>query len=364
MTVIDSVSLYFCAGSSDKEYHVQIKDAGTGHIVTFQYGRRGSTLRPGTKTDGPVDPKDARKIFDKIVAKQLKEGYTPRENGTPFTSTENAGRISGHLPQLLNPIEPSELQTYVNDPHYGLMEKHDGERRMLLRAGNIVEGVNRKGLLLPVPQALADVALALTCSGDGFLIDGEIVGEKLFAFDLLEIGGKDLRDLAFADRFSALGTLFRENKHVPGVGTTLILSRLYIGAAKQAAIEKGEAENWEGFVFKDMHAPYRPGRPNSGGTQVKHKRYATCTVEVARVNAQRSVAMRLYDRDGAAHNVGNVTIPANHTVPAVGALIEVRYLYAYRNGSIYQPTYLGERSDLDVADCVLDQLQYKREPAA
>jgi len=48
--------------------------------------------------------------------------------------------------------------------------------------------------------------------------------------------------------------------------------------------------------------------------------------------------------------VGNVTIPSNHEVPQVGDIVEVRYLYYFRGGSLYQPVYLGKRSDLEKSD--------------
>ena len=57
--------------------------------------------------------------------------------------------------------------------------------------------------------------------------------------------------------------------------------------------------------------------------------------------------------------VGNVTIPPNHKIPVVGAVIEVRYLYAFRGGSIYQPVYLGARTDITAEECSTAQLKYK-----
>ncbi|MEN9634345.1 MAG: hypothetical protein RL077_2749 [Verrucomicrobiota bacterium] len=59
--------------------------------------------------------------------------------------------------------------------------------------------------------------------------------------------------------------------------------------------------------------------------------------------------------------IGNVTIPANHKVPAVGAVVETRYLYAYPDGSLYQPVYLGERSDVRQNECVVSQMKFKRD---
>ena len=57
--------------------------------------------------------------------------------------------------------------------------------------------------------------------------------------------------------------------------------------------------------------------------------------------------------------VGNVTIPANHKMPTKGALVELRYLYAFREGCLYQPLYLGERDDVERAACSVSQLKYK-----
>ena len=76
------------------------------------------------------------------------------------------------------------------------------------------------------------------------------------------------------------------------------------------------------------------------------------------MNVQRSVSLTLLDstmRIG----VGNVTIPPNQPLPEKGQVVEVRYLYAYEGGSLYQPTYLGVRTDLNDEDCSLGQLKYK-----
>ena len=59
---------------------------------------------------------------------------------------------------------------------------------------------------------------------------------------------------------------------------------------------------------------------------------------------------------------GNVTIPANHQIPPVGTVVEVRYLYAYRDSlALYQPVYLGPRDDVDPGECVVSQLKFKAE---
>ena len=105
-------------------------------------------------------------------------------------------------------------------------------------------------------------------------------------------------------------------------------------------------------------------RPAAGGPQLKGKFVVIASFVVAgRKKTRRSVALELHD-ERIQVLVGNVTIPPNHAIPKMGTVIEARYLYAHReSGSIYQPVYLGERSDIPAEDCTVDQLKYKAEPA-
>ena len=120
-----------------------------------------------------------------------------------------------------------------------------------------------------------------------------------------------------------------------------------------------KSQRREGVVFKQLAAPYVPGRPNRGGTALKHKFVATLSAVVARLNEQRSVALRLRGLQGW-QNTGNVTIPANQPVPQAGDVVEVRYLYAFpESGVLFQPVYLGRRTDITAEECVIRQLKFK-----
>ena len=92
---------------------------------------------------------------------------------------------------------------------------------------------------------------------------------------------------------------------------------------------------------------------------MKHKFYASLSAVVGKQNAQRSVEIML--RDGSQRvTAGNVTIPPTDRVPVIGSVVEVRYLYAFpESGCLYQPTYLGPRSDVSERDCTVAQLKYK-----
>ena len=59
----------------------------------------------------------------------------------------------------------------------------------------------------------------------------------------------------------------------------------------------------------------------------------------------------------------NFTSGVCSPVPAAGKIVEVRYLYAFVGGSLFQPTYLGERSDIPPEDCGTSQLRFKGQAA-
>ena len=79
---VQSVSLYYRDLNSDKEYHASIEPAGQRFVVNFAYGRRGSTLNTGTKTNVPVEFEAAQRVFTKLNTEKKSKGYTEGEAGT------------------------------------------------------------------------------------------------------------------------------------------------------------------------------------------------------------------------------------------------------------------------------------------
>jgi bifunctional non-homologous end joining protein LigD len=353
-----SVSLYFCQGSSDKEYHAQVQPKGAGWVVNFQYGRRGSSLTTGTKTQAPVSREEAEHIFDRLVAEKKGKGYTEGEAGTPFAG-DSTKDVSGVVPQLLNPVDEDAVEALIADDRWCAQEKLDGRNRLLRIGAATVEGINKLGLVVAIPQPIHDTALRF---GPG-LLAGEEIGDTLYVFDLLEHRGRDLRALPYRQRYLGLTNAFaampshHRNAFVP-------VETAWTTEAKRRLLADLRAAKAEGIVFKDVRAPYNPGRPSSGGPQLKLKFCQTCSAIVAAVNAKRSVALQLLADNGAPVDVGNVTIPPNQPVPPVGAVVEVRYLYAYPGGSLYQPVYLGVRDDVTRAECGARHIKFKRDEAA
>lgn len=354
---IQAASLYFHEGNSDKEYRAAIESKGDGFIVNFAYGRRGGTLNTGTKTPVPVPLNDAIKVFDKLIASKIAKGYRPiATTNAPYPLSGSEGIDSGFRCQLLNSIEETDVARLLSNTHHCLQEKHDGRRLMVRKRDHEITGINRRGLLVAIPDPIRSAVALLP--GD-CLIDGEAVGDSFHAFDLLELNGRDLRQQRYLDRHSRLFMLLPPNEPaLRWVGTAIQPND------KAEAYENLRLANREGVVFKDMDAPFSPGRPYSSGPQLKFKFVETASFVVTGVNIKRSVTLGLYDHDRLVP-AGNVTIPPNHAVPEAGVVVEIRYLYAFKeSGAIYQPVYLGPRIDIPAAECGKDQLKYKSESEA
>jgi len=348
-----SITLYFREGSSDKVYQAGIEAKGAGFVVDFAFGRRGSTLQTGTKTAKPVDYETAVKVYEKLVREKRAKGYTPGQDGTPYQRTEREASATGIFPQLLNPIDEDQAEQLIADDEWWMQEKFDGKRILVQKSGDQVIGANRKGLAVALPQPIAQ--RARTTGGGQWLMDGEAVGDVYFAFDLLEQDGVNLRREPYSHRLGILSAIV-----VPGGKGAIRVRGTATGTAqKREMLSALRRIKGEGVVFKRHGAPYTPGHPASGGDQLKLKFTATASCIVAKANgAKRSVALILLD-GGKRVAVGNVTIPPSQSIPKDGSVVEVRYLYAYPGGSLFQPVSLGQRDDIDPAACTLDQLKYK-----
>ena len=365
----DSITLYFKEGGSDKVYQCSVEEEPGGCVVNFAFGRRGSTLNVGSKTPAPVPYDKAKAIYDKLVREKTAKGYSPGAAGSlvpaPYLATASAD--TGIHCQLLNPVDEDEAARLLADSSFCAQEKFDGKRMLLRKEGGKVTAINRKGLECGFPAEIGTVALSIP--GD-FVIDGESVGVMYHAFDVLSREGKDVRNSPYSSRHALLGYIVPNS--CPGM-TPRCTNFMRIAKAARTAGEKAvllaelRKAGKEGIVFKRMDAPYVPGRPESGGNQLKLKFYATASCIVKGANGtKRSVMLEMVADNplpppNRRIDVGKCTIPPNKAVPVAGTVVEIRYLYAYKGGSLYQPTYLGERDDINADACVLSQLKYKAE---
>ena len=350
---MESITLYFREGPSDKVYQASICPKDDGHMVHFAYGRRGSTLSTGSKTQTPVAYPIAKDIYDKLVREKMAKGYKPGANAASSTPPDSPTKHTGISCQLLNPLHEQQLGQMLLNPDYWMQEKLDGRRLLIKKEGDQITGINRLGFPVAVPSPIArDVA---NYPRD-VLLDGEALEDTYHAFDLLTIGPEDMRSRRFAVRYLRMRDMLDsfDHSHIDCVP-------VYVHPRKDGVFQEIRRAGKEGVVFKHYDSPYTPGRPNTGGSQLKYKFHETASFIVTKLNDKRSVSLILFEGEKV-RPAGNVTIPPNHDVPAPGTVVECRYLYAFKeSGSIYQPVYLGSRPDIRAAECTTSQLKYKAE---
>ncbi|WP_282076218.1 RNA ligase family protein [Maribacter aquivivus] len=348
-TKTESITLFFRQERSDKVYKAYLEETEGNYIVNFAYGRRGATLKTGTKTQAPVAYEKAKKIYDKLVLSKASKGYVPDEDSSNYI-VDTEQRKTGIHCQLLNPIEESELENFFNDDDWCLQEKMDGKRMLIKKTKEETIAINRRGLSVGAPEQMINSANAIEST---FIIDGEAIDDTLYAFDILSFNEEDLKAKSYIDRYEILKSISFSEK----IEIVALIEGI---ESKQALFQQLKDDCKEGVVFKNLNSAYAAGRPNSGGNQIKFKFYDTVSVIVSKINDKRSIGMSLIE-NGEDIFVGNVTISVNKEIPKLDEIIEVRYLYAYKGGSIYQPTFLSVRDDMERENCLLTQLKYKPE---
>jgi len=409
MATINHADLFFQEGNSDKVYHLQLMSYGDGHSVNFQYGRRGGTLNEGTKISGAT-LQAATKVYNRILNEKLGKGYqeiqasgvdtsftgptyapatVPSRTARPARPPQTPGfsvpqrrvvdwgdedevpainetvaeeaiaREVIFVPQLLNVIEEEDIETYLTDDRFCAQEKKDGRHQPFHKTAGEIMVTNKKGLSIGFPESLK---AAIQTEKD-LLVDAEIIGDKFYAFDILEANGDDLRGMGYGKRYEVLKTLFSLSAFNH---SNIVLVPMAVGTkAKRAMYNRLKREGREGMVFKLLDAPYSPGKAHAA--MWKCKFYAELSARVCEGReGKRSVGVELLqtgnraDLEGLWKFMGNVTIPPNKDVPTVGSVVEIRYLYVDGpNGSLYQPFYKELRDDVDPGECLMTQVKYK-----
>jgi len=321
--------------------------------------RRAITTTPVPPSKPEFEETAPRRIMWAGRRRSLQAEGGDAQTGTVDPLTETL------LSQQPNPIDDPE--PYLCDDAFGMQKKYDGKHVMVRTLNGRGQAFNKKGQPILIPQQVMTDVLA--CGRD-LEIDGELIGLRYVVYDLLSLKGKNLRGESYQSRHSKLPRAFNE---AGGFGGSVEVAPLIVGERdKQDLFQDLQDEHEEGVVFKRLGSTFVPGRPSSGGDFLKHKFYATasCIVTAGR-DGKRSVGLTLLDgRAGVGPSVipvGNVTIPNTKVngqlipVPEENSIIEVRYLYAYRGGSLYQPVYLGPRDDVSAEECQISQLKYKPE---
>jgi bifunctional non-homologous end joining protein LigD len=261
--------------------------------------------------------------------------------------------INDLKPQLLRPITEGQVQLLIDNPNFAAQEKMDGKRIILDCRGSEPIAINKLGKLCEIPD---DIKEAAKVKLHGCAVDGELIDGNLYIYDFLW-NGTDLRAEPYQSRYYTLRS--RSTLPEPGHETEDDLLRVcplaVTKAQKEALFARLKAEKREGIVFKKLTAEYRAER---NPDMLKFKFVESVSCLVLQHNAKSSIRLGLKGNSpGQTKYIGNCTIPQGMKLPPVGSIVEIRYLYAYEGGSLFQPVFLGVRDDTDVD--TLAQLKYK-----
>jgi bifunctional non-homologous end joining protein LigD len=365
-TVVRSIELFFQEGSSDKVYNARIvEDRGT-YTVAVEWGRRGSTLSSGSKAVR-VTLAVANRKFDSLVREKTNKGYeqiTATVKPAPVAPPDGEGSGSkvggqrarvGPGAQLLTALEDDALAGFLADDSVVAQQKVDGQR-VLVHVGPTHLATNRDGQPTQIPARLL---AGLDYLPHGTILDGEVVGDAYWLFDVLQLAGEDVRGRGYLDRWALL-----DEELEPALGDTARILPLALGKrAKQVLHDKLRHASAEGIVFKQRAAPYTSGRPASGGTQRKYKFVRSVDVVVLE-NAGNAYRMAVYD-GRALFEIGKVFAGTTNASRkeldlrlgrGEHPVCEVRYLYATDEHQLYQPVFVTIRDDKIATACLRDQL--------
>lgn len=379
----ETASLWYKDVRSDKVYNLTLSQCETGWTVEAQYGRRGSTLVADTKIER-AEYKTAKRIFDQTLRGKIAKGYksseTAEEHATRFDRAPGGSAYVGPAltrarqpiskdirfqPELLTRIDVAEAKLYARNSRYGFQQKRDGVRLTVCVQDGNVFGYNKLGQIVPLDKQLHDalVKFCKTYNVRDLLIDGEWESTGFWAWDLLQFGTVDIRNNPYRERQHMLAKSFED---LPLIH---IVPIIWTPDGKLALWNKLQEARAEGFAVKDGNAPYRPGR---NGQHYKFKFEITGSFIVGHKplkkanDGHRSIAVYLLDK-GRERFMGTVKVADKYEVPAVGSIVEIRYLYAFpgAEGRIYQPCYFGVvRKDVTKSDCVVQQLKLKQDEEA
>ncbi|MGB8644455.1 MAG: RNA ligase family protein [Anaerolineae bacterium] len=355
-----SVRLFNKQPGHNKFYDMALKREGPGWIVMATYGAIGGNATPWPIVQNPAPYPKAYEAYVKKLKEQIeKKSYTTNADGVtrvtwqaalgettavPAIQLEPEKELSTWNPVLLRDAAEAQLGSLIASPDWVAQEKMDGIRLSLVVDGQTVRGINRTGYYRPIPESLVELGRKLPQSCQ---LDGELIGETYYVFDVLKIGEVDLRRRPYSERWAQAQQL------VAGTGM-IFVPVAETPEGKQALLNRLQVARAEGVVFKLKSASYIPGR---SAQYLRWKFVKELDAVVSGLNDKKSASLKL--RDGETwREVGNVTCAGK--APEVGQVVTVRYLNCKRGGSLYQPRIVGVRTDKSDQDCTYDQIVFKQ----
>lgn len=259
------------------------------------------------------------------------------------------------LPMLADSTEPRQLDRYIDDNNWWMNQKLDGDRLLIYVENGVVNALNRKGrektrgvnhrLLAPFEEFNAG----------RFVFDGELLGDgMLHIFDVpfaTSLGVE--RNTPLDERTKVLDMIF-DLWHPTGI---VKVATARTAAEKALMVKIAMESQLEGVMIKRANGLYVNKR-SSSWLKAKFVKDADFIVTAIGQEGKTNAVLGLIDPDrGTVVEVGRASAIGKAN-PQPGEVWTVRYLYCVdpRNPRLYQPRLMHRRTDKQLSECTIDQL--------
>lgn len=281
----------------------------------------------------------------------------------PDVNSKEARKDTGLRPQLLTPIDEQDAGKYIANPLWCAQEKMDGKHIILKKVGDKLTISNKQGLETTIPEVTKATFLERFSNLD-VTLDGELIGNKFYVFDLLEISGQQRLFSDFNYRihnYKIRYDMIKEILPQPVNNLLFAVPAYFTAAEKESFFTLMQVQGKEGVVFKKIDVPFTEGRPETGGDMVKCKFWATLSAIVdTQDTGKSSFITYVFDEKGQKVNMGRCSA-LGKVMPQPGEIVELKYLYVGAGGKLIQQNLIGIRDDVDPSECTTKQLKYKAE---
>lgn len=129
MRIVDQARLGFREGTSDKVYEIDIVEvADDQYVVNFRFGRRGTSLRDGTKTPLPVSLERARAVYTALIAEKTNAGYKPLSEADVSRASPSVAEPLAHAVRRERELIEELARGHRSEQPLHLLVRKVGER--------------------------------------------------------------------------------------------------------------------------------------------------------------------------------------------------------------------------------------------
>ena len=252
---------------------------------------------------------------------------------------------------LANSTDFKTVDTFIDDPGWVFEQKADGNRILLSTQGGDAPAVaiTRNGTRYTkrLSEAMKNFRWPHQLT-----LDGELVGDDFWVFDIPEVANKPMM-LNLGPRRQELESLFATGLLDP----FRLIPQASTPEDKQMMLDLAIARGWEGLMVKRKESAYRAGRSQSWLKAKQTQTADVVVIEIGRDGKEAATLAAIDPERKEAVEVGQCSLIGKPPVKLLD-VVEVKYLYLGVNQRLYQPTLLRVRDDKLPAECLTTQFRH------